>query len=237
VREILGTRGALAGALIAPLAAAATVVGATGFLTGSDRWHAGGAEDPVLGTVLGSVMIALAAVPSVLAIPLLLSEPLVRDRASGALSNQLATPLSPLQFVLGRAGAVWLPTVVPAVVLPLAALGVIDTVAVTPALGRPFIPGWLIVTSVVAVPLLFAALTVLTVEFGMLASPDVAIAPSYVVGIIVLAGPPLLSIVGGVDLTGAAFCLVLLGVALLFLGVALVVGSMLSKERIALASG
>jgi ABC-type transport system involved in multi-copper enzyme maturation permease subunit len=199
----------------------------------SRGWLDAGSASAAAGGILANLVFLLAIVPLLVTIPLFTSEPLAKEKADGTIACLLATALSPRDIWLGKSLAVWAPGAVVSVVcaaLPVIVIGVSGGVPAE-ASYLPLLVGALLVT-----PLLFGGLTAFTIQLSMIASPELAVAPSYLVGFALLIGLPLGSLTGVVELATWAFALLYLAVAVTVWSVVLGVGLRLNKETV-IASG
>lgn len=98
---------------------------------------------------------------------------LTREKARGGVQALLATPLAPGDIWLGKSLGVFLPGLVFAVVMTVAALLVINYVYFVPYTGFIVTP-WMMVSSLVAVPLVYLALSLLVHLVGLTGKPMTA---------------------------------------------------------------
>lgn len=225
LRDTVRSRAAVLAAILVVVAAIAAVAAVAIFLGSS----AGTAlPSAARRTVVGALAIALGALPAGIAYPLLISEPLVRDRSSGAFLTLLATPVRVLELVGARAVALWLPTVPLAVLLPVS--GYLVTASASPIPSETI---RVLLPAAIAVPALMLALAIASVELGLVVSADTAVAPSYLLALVIIAGVPVLSVVAGLDPTSAAFGIGTTLVAVLAVLGTVIVGGSLTRERIA----
>ena len=128
------------------------------------------------GVAVGALVVAVAGLPIAVAFPLLGSEPMVRDQSTGANVCLLATPARPVDLVVARAVALWLPSAVIGAVMGAAVpLVFIDTGS---PLGQSLPVVRLILSGAIVVPLLFLGLAMLMAELALVFSADIATARS-----------------------------------------------------------
>ncbi|WP_158542984.1 ABC transporter permease subunit [Phytoactinopolyspora halophila] len=218
--------------LFAVITVVATV-GTFSFVRGGADAAAG--DDDVARQALGIVLFLLAMLPVMVGIPLFSTESLTREKSSGTMASLLATPLTPREICLGKSSAIFLPLLGVTVLAPIVAGVAINLFAIQPVLGEFFFPPSLILTVVVVVPLFFFGLANLTIELSMAGSAELAVAPSYLVGLALLVGVPISTVLGVADPASWSFLLVgLLATAVMWL-VVWVASRWLSEERIVLS--
>lgn len=112
---------------------------------------------------------------------------LTRDKSKGNIQALLATPLSPGEIWLGRSLAVFIPGLLFAFVLTTATYLVLNFIYFVPNTGFLFSP-WALVSSLVAVPLIYLALMLLVHQIGLSSKPGTAniIAHVFLLIIIIL---------------------------------------------------
>jgi ABC-2 type transport system permease protein len=98
---------------------------------------------------------------------------LIREKARGNIQALLATPLTPVDIWLGKSLAVFIPGLVFAVVMTVAAFLVINFIYFIPQIGFFFTP-WMLISNLVAVPLVYLVLMLLVHEIGLAGKPATA---------------------------------------------------------------
>ena len=185
------------------------------------------------GVAVGALVVAVAGLPIAVAFPLLGSEPMVRDQSTGANVCLLATPARPVDLVVARAVALWLPSAVIGAVMG-AAVPLVFIGTGSP-LGQSLPVVRLILSGAIVVPLLFLGLAMLMAELALVFSADIATAPSYVVGLAVVAGVPIASVSAGVDASAPGFFVGSCIVTAVFLLCVIAWAVRLTKEKVAMA--
>jgi ABC-type transport system involved in multi-copper enzyme maturation permease subunit len=95
---------------------------------------------------------------------------MTREKARGNIQALLATPINPDNIWLGKSLGVFLPGLAFAVVMTLAALLAINYIYFVPRMGFIVTP-WMIVSSFIAVPLVYLALSLLVHLVGLTGKP------------------------------------------------------------------
>lgn len=95
---------------------------------------------------------------------------MTREKARGNIQALLATPLNPGNIWLGKSLGVFLPGLVFAVVMTLAVFLAINYIYFVPGIGFIVTP-WMIISCLVAVPLVYLALTLLVHMTGLTGKP------------------------------------------------------------------
>lgn len=226
IRDLTRTRSFLIGALIS--------VGVNiAFIGGIAAAAQPIAESGYQRVAVGALVVAVAGLPIAVAFPLLGSEPMARDQSTGANVCLLATPVRPIDLVVARAVALWLPSgmigAVMGAAVPLVLMGIGSPLGDSLPVVR------LVLLGAVVIPLIFLALAMLMAVLALVFSADVATAPSYIVGLAVVAGVPIASVSAGVDASALAFFVGACIVAAVSLFCVMVWARRLPKERVVMA--
>jgi len=164
------------------------------------------------------------------------SLPIIKEKVNGNIASLCATTLTPKEIWIGKSLAIFLPGFVISVVSTLIVLLSINLITVRPATGDILLPVPLMITSLLINPLLFLGLLLFIVLFSLARNPDIAIAPSFIVGFGLMMGIPLGMVTGNINLTSWSFCLwYLAGTAVIWTAV-LCSSRLLTKENIVLSS-
>ncbi len=98
---------------------------------------------------------------------------LVREKARGNIQALLATPVSPHEMWLGKSLAVFLPGLVFTIILTIAAFLVLNLIYFTGDTGFVF-TFWMFISNLLAVPLLYLAVTMFVHIVGLVGKPVTA---------------------------------------------------------------
>jgi ABC-2 type transport system permease protein len=161
---------------------------------------------------------------------------IIKEKISGNIESLLATPLNPREIWLAKTMAIFLPGYVMSVISTLIILLAVNFFAFIPLTGHFILPVSLLLTGFIINPLLFLALLLFIVLFSLANNPDIAIAPSFLVGFGLMIGIPLGIATGVIKLVSWSFALWHLGAAIVFLVIDLGLYRMLTKENIVLSS-
>jgi ABC-type transport system involved in multi-copper enzyme maturation permease subunit len=161
---------------------------------------------------------------------------IIKEKVNGSIESLLATPLSPGEIWIAKSMAIFLPGYVMSVTSTLIILLAVNFFVIFPATGSFTLPAPLLLISFLINPLLFLALLLFIVLFSLANNPDIAIAPSFLVGFGLMIGIPLGVATGAIDLVSWSFALWSLGGAILFLAIDCGLYHMLTKENIVLSS-
>ena len=96
---------------------------------------------------------------------------LTREKSRGNIQALLATPLAPHDIWLGKSLAVFLPGFILAVVMTIAIFLVLNFIYFIPKIGF-FLTPWMLISNLVAVPLVYLALMLLVHEIGLAGKPS-----------------------------------------------------------------
>jgi ABC-type Na+ efflux pump permease subunit len=98
---------------------------------------------------------------------------LVREKARGNIPALLATPVRPFELLAGKTLAVFVPGFALTVVMVIAAFFIVNLVYYTDDLGFIVNP-WMIISNIVAVPVLYLAVTLFVYVIGLAGKPGTA---------------------------------------------------------------
>lgn len=161
---------------------------------------------------------------------------IIGEKVNGNVESLLATPLSPKEIWIGKSIAIFLPGYVISVITTLIVLSTVNFFVIIPATGNFILPAPLLLISFLINPLLFLGLLLFIVLFSLANNPDIAIAPSFLVGFGLMIGIPLGVATGVINLASWPFALWCLGGAIIFWAVNFGFYRLLSKENIVLSS-
>jgi len=164
------------------------------------------------------------------------SLPIIKEKVNGNITSLCATTLTPKEIWIGKSLAIFLPGFFISVVSTLIVLLSINLITVRPATGDILLPVPLMITSLLINPLLFLGLLLFIVLFSLARNPDIAIAPSFIVGFGLMMGIPLGMVTGNINLTSWSFCLWYLAGTVALWAVVCFLSRLLTKENIVLSS-
>lgn len=164
------------------------------------------------------------------------SLPIIKEKINGNIECLLATPLNPRALWMGKSLAIFLPGFVISVIATLIVVLAVNVIAIGPATGYFVLPVPALLTGLVINPLLFFGLLAFIVLFSLANNPEIAIAPSFVVGFGLMMGLPLGIATGAVNLAAWTFALWYLVSAVIVWGVVGYLSRLLSRENIVLSS-
>jgi ABC-2 type transport system permease protein len=164
------------------------------------------------------------------------SLPIIKEKINGNIECLLATPLNPRALWMGKSLAIFLPGFVISVIATLVVVLAVNVIAIGPATGYFVLPVPALLTGLVINPLLFFGLLAFIVLFSLANNPEIAIAPSFVVGFGLMMGLPLGIATGAVNLAAWTFALWYLVSAVIVWGVVGYLSRLLSRENIVLSS-
>ncbi|MBN1367427.1 MAG: hypothetical protein JW967_05840 [Dehalococcoidales bacterium] len=164
------------------------------------------------------------------------SLPVTREKVNGNIEALMATPLSPQVLWLGKSFAVFLPAYIISVVASVVVVLVVNLSAILPNTGGFVLPVPTLVLGFVVNPLLFLTLLLFMVLFSLVNNPDIALAPSFILGFGLMMGMPVGLGLGTFDVASWSFTLwYLLGTAVLLV-VTLSFTRLLTRQNIVLSS-
>jgi ABC-2 type transport system permease protein len=159
---------------------------------------------------------------------------MTREKARGNIQALLATPLNPSDIWLGKSLGVFLPGLVFAVVLALAAFLAINYIYFVPDMGFIVTP-WMVISNLVAVPLVYLTLSLLVHMVGLTGKPGTG---NVIAQIFLPVMTTLMINLAVRDVPNAGswlFAVILLGVAAVISIVVLIIRPKLTAEKIVLS--
>ncbi|WP_332445386.1 hypothetical protein [Dehalococcoides mccartyi] len=164
------------------------------------------------------------------------SLPITKEKVNGNIECLLATPLNPGAIWIGKCLAIFLPGFVISVFALLSVLVVVNLITISPATGYLVLPIPALVTGFIINPMLFFGLLAFIVLFSLANNPDIAIAPSFIVGFGLMMGLPIGIATGAINLASWAFTLWYFIGTVIVWAVVGYLSRLLSKENIVLSS-
>ncbi len=161
---------------------------------------------------------------------------IIKEKVNGIIESLLATPLGPGEIWIAKSMAIFLPGYIMSIISTLIILLSVNFFAIIPITGIFILPAPALLISLLINPLIFLALLLFIVLFSMANNPEIAIAPSFLVGFGLMIGIPLGVATGAINLVSWSFALWCLGGAILFLAIDCGLYRILTKENIILSS-
>lgn len=162
--------------------------------------------------------------------------PITKEKVNGNLEALMATPLTPRELWLGKSLAVFLPAYIISVVAAIIVALAINLTVILPATGGFALPAAALVLGLAVNPLLFLGLIPFMILFSMVNNPDIALAPSFIVGFGLMMGMPVGMGMGTFDISSWGFTLWYLLGAAAALAVVLYLTRLLTRQNIVLSS-
>jgi ABC-2 type transport system permease protein len=162
--------------------------------------------------------------------------PITREKINGNIECLLATPLTPRALWLGKCLAVFLPGYAVSVIAALLVLLAVNLIAIHPAAGCFILPVPALLTGFIINPLLFFGLLAFMVLFAIANNPEIALAPSFILGFGLMMGLPIGLATGTIDVASWAFTLWYLAGTAVVWAIVLYLSRLLNKENIVLSS-
>ncbi len=161
---------------------------------------------------------------------------ITKEKVDGNIESLMATPLGPKTLWIGKCLAVFIPGFIISLAAALIVLLAVNLAAILPGWGTFAFPEQSLVAALVCNPLLFLAVLGFIVLFSLAGNPDVAIAPSFLVGFGLMIGIPAGLATGIIDITSWSFVLwYTAGAAVIWL-IVIFMMRMLTRQNIVLSS-
>lgn len=203
---------------------------------GRQEWLGTEAAKPMLELIMGLIFYFLPLFILISFIWAFASFPIIKEKVNGNIASLMVTPLTPQEIWMGKSLAIFLPGFAISVLSTLIVLFSVNFITIGPATGNFFMPAPMLLTNFLINPLLFFGLLLFTVLFSLANNPDIAIAPSFLVGFGLMTGIPIGVAAGGINLASWSFSLwYLAGTAVIWI-IVLALLRLLTKENIILSS-
>jgi ABC-type transport system involved in multi-copper enzyme maturation permease subunit len=199
------------------------------------EWIGEKTAEPALGLIISLIAYFLPFTVLMTFIWAFASLPIVREKVNGNIASLMATTLNPKEIWLGKSLAIFIPGYIISIISTMIILLTVNLSVIVPATGNIFLPLPLFLVSLILNPLLFLALLLFIILFSLANNPDIAIAPSFLVGFGFMMGIPLGIALGYIDLASWSFSLwYLVGVIIVWVIVSILT-RLLTKENIVLS--
>jgi ABC-2 type transport system permease protein len=219
--------------------AAAITIGAAGGISialSRQSWLGEPEARPLLDLFIGLVLYFLPFVVLLAFVWAFGNLPVTREKVNGNIESLMATPLSPRGLWLGKSLAIFLPGYLISIAASLLAVAAINLTAILPDAGRFVLPAPPLVLGIGVNPLLFLALLLFMILLSMANNPDIALAPSLIIGFGMMMGMPVGLGLGWFDLSSWTFTQwYLAGTAAVWIAV-LCLMRLLTRQNIVLSS-
>ena len=220
------------------VAAAITVAAAVGigYALSRQAWLGDEAARPLLELIISLIAYFLPFLILMAFIWAFATLPIVKEKINGNIECLLATPLNPGALWMGKCLAIFLPGFVISVISTLLVLLVVNLITIYPATGDFVLPVPAMLTSFITNPLLLFGLLAFIVLFSLASNPDIAIAPSFIVGFGLMMGLPIGIATGAINLVSWTFAIWYFVSMAIVWAVVGYLSRLLSKENIVLSS-
>lgn len=218
--------------------AAVTVAAVVGIsiALGRQAWLGEEAASPLLELIISLIAYFLPLLVLMAFIWAFASLPIIREKINGTIECLLATPINPGALWMGKSLAIFLPGFGISVILTLIVVLGVNLIAVNPATGHFVLPAPALVAGFIINPLLFFGLLAFIVLFSLANNPDIAIAPSFIVGFGLMMGLPIGIATGAINLASWTFALWYLAGTVIVWAVIGYLSRLLTRQNIVLSS-
>lgn len=177
--------------------------------------------------ILGNVLVLYSIIPQIISIPLFSTTPLTYEKANGVVMSLIATQLQPAEIWLGKSLAVFVTGFVTGIISLVILLVSFETITA--------IPVSVILCAFVFLPIAMWMLSIITIQVSMVKSVEKAIAPSYILGFLLLAFFPAGAFTGAYVPGTVQFTVICFVIMALFIVVEIVLAKKITVENIILA--
>lgn len=161
---------------------------------------------------------------------------ITNEKVNGNIECLLATPINPGNLWAGKCLAVFVPSYLTSIVAFFIVMLVVNLISIFPGWDQLVLPTAALVTGLVINPLLFLALLAFIVLFSLANNPDIAIAPSLIIGFGLMIGIPAGLITGVIDIASWSFALWYFTGTVIVWAIVLYLTKMLTRQNIVLSS-
>jgi ABC-2 type transport system permease protein len=162
--------------------------------------------------------------------------PVVKEKVNGNIESLMATPLSPRELWLGKSLAIFLPAYVISIIAAIVVILAVNLTAILPATSGFVFAAPALVLGLCVNPLLFFTMLLFIILFSIANNPDIAIAPSFIIGFGVMMGIPAGLGLGWIDISSWPFTLWYLLGTVVLLAIILGLTRLLTRQNIVLSS-
>jgi len=221
----------IASALITVAAAAGISI-----VLSQQEWVAEAAAAPGLELITGLIAYFMPLLVLITFIWSFATLPVTKEKVNGNIECLLATPIKPATLWIGKCLAVFLPGYFISVIAALLVLLAVNLFAINPSAGHFVMPTPALLTGFIINPLLFFGLLAFIVLFSLTSSPDIAIAPSFILGFGLMIGLPMGITTGTIDPVSWAFALWYLAGTAIVLVIVGCFSRLLTRQNIVMSS-
>ena len=200
------------------------------------EWIGQKAAEPILELIIGLIAYFLPLAILMTFIWAFSSLPVVKEKVNGNIASLIATTLSPKEIWLGKSLAIFIPAYVISIISTMIVLLAVNLSVIVPANGNFLFPLPLFLVSLIFNPLLLLGLLLFIILFSLANNPEIAIAPSFLVGFGLMMGIPLGMALGAINLASWSFSLWYLAGVIIIWIVIFILTRLLTKENIVLSS-
>ncbi len=161
---------------------------------------------------------------------------ITKEKVDGNIECLMATPLGPKTLWIGKCLAVFLPGFVISLAVVFIVLVALNLAVVLPGWGTFIFPEQAIAAGLIGNPLLFFAVLGFIMLVSLVGNPDVAIAPSFLIGFGLMIGIPAGMATGTIDITSWSFVLWYTAGAIACWLIVFALMRMLTRQNIVLSS-
>jgi hypothetical protein len=161
---------------------------------------------------------------------------ITKEKVDGNIESLMATPLGPVTLWLAKCLAVFIPGFIVSLASVFIVLLTVNLAAVLPGWGTFIIPGASLVVALLGNPLLFFAVLCYIMLVSLIGNPDIASAPSFLIGFGLMIGVPAGLATGIIDITSWSFVLWYTAGAVVISIIVMLMTHMLTRQNIILSS-
>lgn len=220
------------------ISAVIAFAGATGIsiALSKQEWLGEASARPTVELIIGLVAYFIPFAVLIAFIWAFASLPIIKEKVNGNIECLLATPLRPGALWMGKGLAIFLPGFGVSVIATLIVVLAVNFAAIMPATGDFVLPAQVLLTGFLINPLLFFGLLSFIILFSLANNPDIAIAPSFLLGFGLMIGIPLGLATGAVNLASWSLTLWYLVGTIIVWAVVCYFSRLLTRENIVLSS-
>jgi len=233
-RDILKTRAFLIICILVSLLTIAAAV-ITSVLLGRREWIGEEAARPLLELIIGLLAFFFPFTVLMVFIWGFSGLQIVKEKVEGITASLIATTISPRQLWIGKSMAIFIPGYLMAIASTMLVVLSINFLVILPASGNFIFPLPLFLVSLIWDPLLLLATLMFIILFSLAGNPDIAIAPSFIVGFGLMMGIPIGMALGAIDLVSWDFSLWYMAATAVFWIIVIILTRLLTKENIVLS--
>jgi ABC-2 type transport system permease protein len=224
--------------LLIIISAVVAAIAATGIsiALNMQSWYGAAEAIPALNLIIGLVIYFLPLFILLAFIWAFGSISITNEKVNGNIECLLATPLDPKTIWAGKSLSIFIPAYLVSIMASCIVVLAVNLTTIQPGWNVLILPTPALINGLIINPLLFYGILEFIVLFSLINNPDIAIAPSFLIGFGLMIGIPVGLLTGAIDITSWNFALWYLGGTTMAWVIVLYLSRWLTRQNIVLSS-